>query len=99
MNLDEVARKRLSIVGVTFRTRTHEETAAVVRAATRDLAPMWLAGAAKMPVDSEYAFTDLGRAMHRHAAGDRFGKVVVTLPAAEATTLSNRERQREQCQR
>ena len=80
LDIDEVARKRISLIGVTFRTRSREEHAAVVRAYERDVLPAFASGALKPVVDKAFP---LGEAMEAQAymTEDRhFGKIVLTLP-------------------
>jgi NADPH:quinone reductase-like Zn-dependent oxidoreductase len=41
LDLDELARKRVSLVGVTFRTRSEDEVVEIVRRCVADVAPHW----------------------------------------------------------
>lgn len=91
VNLDELSRKRLSVIGVTFRTRTHQQTAAVVRAAVKDLAPLWERGALTMPVDQSIPIRAIDQAMRYHRDQRRFGKVVITMPKEERNMPTSRE--------
>jgi NADPH2:quinone reductase len=58
IDLDELARKRLSIIGVTFRTRTPEERTAVVRAALDDIGEALASGAFRPPVHATYPLAE-----------------------------------------
>lgn len=51
LELDGLARKRLRLIGVTFRTRSRLEHAAVVRAYEPDVMPAFTRGAIRQVVD------------------------------------------------
>lgn len=71
--------RRITYVGVSFRTRTAEEVAAVVARARRDLEPALQQGALRMPVDQIYPFNALPQALEHMAQNRHFGKIVVAL--------------------
>jgi NADPH2:quinone reductase len=77
IDLDELARKRIALVGVTFRTRTAAERAVVVRAAwaaARDA----VAGGNVLPViHAEYPLEDVAEAHASLAADLHVGKLVI----------------------
>ena len=77
IDLDEVARKRISLIGVTFRTRSAAERAAVVRAAWRDLAAAVASGIVAPVVHAEYALDDVPAAHAALARDEHVGKLVV----------------------
>jgi NADPH2:quinone reductase len=71
------ALKRITYVGVTFRTRSKDEIAEIVRRMARDLWPALEAGKLRLPVDSVHDFEALPAALERMAANRHFGKVVL----------------------
>ena len=77
IDLDELARKRISLIGVTFRTRSAAERAAVVAAAWSDLADAVAAGTVVPVVHATYPLEDVSVA-HEALAQDRhLGKLVI----------------------
>jgi NADPH:quinone reductase-like Zn-dependent oxidoreductase len=77
IDLDELARKRVSLIGVTFRTRTTDERVEVVRAAWRDLATAVNAGVLRPPVHETYALADAAAAQAALARDEHIGKLVL----------------------
>jgi NADPH2:quinone reductase len=71
------ALKRITYVGVTFRTRTREEIAEIVRRMRADLDRHLAAGNLGLPVDSVFEFADLPQALARMSANQHFGKIVL----------------------
>ena len=77
IDLDELARKRVALIGVTFRTRTAAERAAVAAAAWADLADAVADGSVRAAVHAEYSLADVPAA-HAALAEDRHvGKLVI----------------------
>ena len=77
IDLDELARKRVALIGVTFRTRTVAERAAVVAASWVDLADAVGDGSVRAEVHGQYALADVPAA-HAALAEDRHvGKLVI----------------------
>ena len=77
IDLDELARKRISLVGVTFRTRTGAERAEVVRRAWAEMAEAVAAGAVLPVVHETYPLEEVAAA-HEALAEDRhLGKLVI----------------------
>jgi NADPH:quinone reductase-like Zn-dependent oxidoreductase len=80
-NLDEIARKRARIIGVTFRTRTPEESLACSERFAAHLMEAVTKGALKPVLDRTFPFERLHDA-HKYMLGDtQTGKIVLTLPA------------------
>ncbi len=77
IDLDELARKRIALVGVTFRTRTAAERAAVVAAAWADLAVAVGTGAVVPVVHATYPLEDVAAAHVALARDLHIGKLVV----------------------
>jgi NADPH:quinone reductase len=77
IDLDELARKRISLIGVTFRTRSAVERAAVVQAAWRDLGAAVASGIVKPVVHAEYGLGEVPAAHAALARDEHVGKLVV----------------------
>jgi NADPH:quinone reductase-like Zn-dependent oxidoreductase len=77
LDLDELARKRISLVGVTFRTRTMDERVAVARAAWADLADAVADGALRPPIHERYPLDDALAAQDALARDEHLGKIVL----------------------
>lgn len=71
------ALRRITYIGVTFRTRTPEEVAEITRALLVDLTPALDAGRFSMPIDSVYPLEDFAQALARMKANEHFGKIVL----------------------
>ena len=79
LDLERLAFKRARVIGVTFRTRTVEEHASIVRGVARDLLPAMEGGAMRPIVDRVYPLADVAAAYARMAAGEHRGKLVVAV--------------------
>ena len=78
-DLDEVARKRASIIGVTFRTRTPEESLACSERFAAHLLDAVVKGALKPVLDRTFPFERLADA-HAYMLSDaQTGKIVLTM--------------------
>ncbi len=77
VDLDELARKRVSLIGVTFRTRTRAERLAVVEAARRDLGTALEAGALRPVVHRVYPLLEALAAQDDLARNDHVGKLIL----------------------
>ena len=77
IDLEDVARKRLELVGVSFRTRNADENAAVVRAMTTDLAAHLHEGRLRPLVHAVFPWTAVGEAQALVASDRHLGKVVL----------------------
>lgn len=78
-NLDEVARKRVSIIGVTFRTRSLEESLTCGERFAADLLADFSTGALKPVLDRTFPFEQIADA-HAYMLSDvQIGKIVVTM--------------------
>ena len=76
-DFDLHALRRITYVGVTFRTRTAEEVADINRLALADLGAALSDGRLAMPVDEVFPFARIGEAMDKMRRNDHFGKIVV----------------------
>lgn len=79
LEIDELARKRLSLIGVTFRTRSRDEHAAVVRAYERDVLPLFASKAIHPVVDKTFPLSQAVEAQDYMAKDRHFGKIVLTI--------------------
>jgi NADPH2:quinone reductase len=77
VNLDELARRRIALIGVTFRTRSPAEAAVVFRRAAQVLLPALGEGALRVQIDSVYRFSEADQAIDRMTAVEKLGKVVL----------------------
>jgi len=78
-DLDEVARKRASIIGVTFRTRTPEEALVCGERFAADLLDAFATGALKPVLDQTFPLERIADA-HAYMLRDaQIGKIVVTV--------------------
>jgi NADPH2:quinone reductase len=78
-DLDEVARKRASIIGVTFRTRTPEEALLCSERFAAHLLDAFATGALKPVLDRTFPFERIADA-HAYMLSDaQIGKIVVTM--------------------
>jgi len=73
------ALRRITYVGVTFRTRSIEEVRDVTRRMLNDLWDDVVAGRLGLPVDRVFPFAELPGALAHMAANRHFGKIVVTV--------------------
>jgi NADPH2:quinone reductase len=79
-DLDEIARKRASIIGVTFRPRTAEESLVCSERFAAHPLPAFATGALKPVLDRTFPFERLLDA-HAHMLSDtQVGKIVLTMP-------------------
>ena len=77
LDFNELSRKRLSLVGVTFRTRDLDAFAQVVSAAWRDLGAAIADGRLVVPVDGVWPMDEVGQAHARMRRNEQFGKLVL----------------------
>jgi NADPH2:quinone reductase len=78
-NFDLHAARRISYIGVTFRTRSIEEIRDIFRQVRADIWPAVESGRLRLPIDSTYPFADILAAFARMEANQHLGKIVVTL--------------------
>lgn len=77
IDLDQLAVRRVSLIGVTFRTRTLAEHRAVIDAFLTDHADDLAQGRLAPVIDGVFAFDALPEAMARSASRAQFGKIVL----------------------
>jgi NADPH2:quinone reductase len=78
-NFDLHAARRITYIGVTFRTRTIEEIREIFDEVRRDLWAAVEARQLQLPIDRVFAFDDIGQAFAHMEANKHLGKIVVTL--------------------
>ncbi len=78
-DFDIHARRRITLIGVTFRTRTKEEVREIVAKMQADLDGALAAGKLRLPVSHSYPFADLRQALAVMAENRHFGKIVLVL--------------------
>ncbi|MDB5829316.1 MAG: Quinone oxidoreductase [Variovorax sp.] len=71
--------KRLTYVGVTFRTRSVEEVREVNRLMLADLGPALAAGRLRLPIDARFPLAEAAQALARMTANQHFGKIVLSV--------------------
>ena len=77
LNLDLLARQQLSLIGVTFRTRTQSEALACSTRFAQDLLPAFGAGLLQPVVDKTFTLKDLSQAHRYMQSGQQIGKIVL----------------------
>ena len=76
-DFDTHAARRITYVGVTFRTRSTEEVAEIVRKARADLWEALEAGKLSLPLDRTYPLSEVNEAVARMKANQHFGKLAL----------------------
>jgi NADPH2:quinone reductase len=91
LDLDEFARKRIQMTGVTFRTRTFEERCAVVARFIREMLPA-LDNQQIRPVwDRSFGWADCAEAETYLRSGTQFGKVLLSMKQASPSASADGE--------
>jgi NADPH:quinone reductase len=78
-NFDLHAARRISYIGVTFRTRSIEEIREIFDEVRKDIWPAVESRKLHMPIDRVFAFDDIGKAFEHMEANKHLGKIIVTL--------------------
>lgn len=76
-NLDEFSRKRIRMIGVTFRTRSLEERFAVISRFRRELLPLLAAREVRPVIDRTFSLAETEEAEQYVRDNRSFGKVVI----------------------
>jgi NADPH:quinone reductase len=77
IDLDLLALRRISLIGVTFRTRTIEQKKAVNDAFLRDLGDHLGSGSLRPIVDRTFPLSEAAAAQEYMRSGNHFGKIVL----------------------
>ena len=78
-NFDLHAARRISYIGVTFRTRSIEEIRDIFSEVRNDIWPAVESRQLQLPIDKVFAFDEIGSAFEHMEANKHLGKIVVTL--------------------
>lgn len=78
-DFDLHAARRISYIGVTFRTRSIEEIRDIFTAVKQDIWPAVESGRLTLPIDRVFPFGDIARAVEHMTANRHFGKIVLKL--------------------
>jgi NADPH2:quinone reductase len=77
-DFDLHALKRISYIGVTFRTRSVEEVREINRKMRSDLGGVIARGELQIPIDSTYRLDEVTHALARMRSNQHFGKILLT---------------------
>ncbi len=78
-DFDLHAARRITYIGVTFRTRSIAEIRDIFARVKSDIWPAVEDGKLKLPIDRTFAFDDIAKAFAHMEANKHLGKIVVTL--------------------
>jgi NADPH2:quinone reductase len=78
-DFDLHAERRISYIGVTFRTRSIEEIRDIFTQAKADLWPAVESGKLKLPIARVFPFADIADAVAFMSANRHFGKIILKL--------------------
>ena len=81
VDFDLLARKRIRLEGVTFRTRSIEEFELVIINALQDLSRYISEGSFRMPISASFDFLDAVKAQTFMASDQEFGKIILRVSA------------------
>lgn len=71
--------KRLTLVGVTFRTRSEQERLECIQACARDMLPFLAAGRIRLPIDRTFPMDAIGEAHAYMQLDQHVGKIVLVV--------------------
>src|SRR3954467_8855982 len=78
-NFDLHAARRISYIGVTFRTRSIEEIREIFDEVRKDIWGAVESRKLQLPIDKVYPFAEIGKALGHMEANQHLGKIVVTM--------------------
>lgn len=78
-DFDIHARRRITFVGVTFRTRSRAEVREITRTMVDDIGPAIMDRKLKLPISASYAFDQLREALEHMGANRHFGKIILNI--------------------
>jgi len=79
VDLYQILRKRLHIIGTVLRARSLEEKIAITNAFSREVVPLLAAGTIHPVIDSVFPIEQIQDAHRRLESNETFGKVVLTM--------------------
>ncbi len=91
LDLDEFARKRIQMTGITFRTRTFEERCAVVARFIREMLPVLDSQQIRPVWDRSFDWADCAEAETYLRSGTQFGKVLLSMKQASPSASADGE--------
>jgi NADPH:quinone reductase-like Zn-dependent oxidoreductase len=77
IDLDTLARKRLSLVGVSFRTRSLEQRAVLFSRFRHDIYPLFESGTLRPLIHATYPLSEASRAQDAMALDQHLGKIIL----------------------
>lgn len=77
INLDNLARKRVALIGVSFRTRTLEQKVELFAQFTRDIFPLFDAGTLRPVIQATYPLSEALKAQEAMALDQHLGKILL----------------------
>lgn len=83
LNIGQLMNKRISLKGVTLRTRTLEEKMAVTRAFATSVLPLLASGKVRPIIESTYPLAEISAAHKAMGENQNFGKLVLTIDKSE----------------
>lgn len=89
LDLDEFARKRIQMTGVTFRTRTFEERCTVVARFTREMLPALDSKKIRPVWDRSFGWVHCAEAESFLRSGTQFGKVLLSIERGNRAEARN----------
>jgi NADPH:quinone reductase-like Zn-dependent oxidoreductase len=78
-NLDEFSRKRIHMIGVTFRTRTFQERVAAVTRFREEMLASLSSGELQPVIDRSFSFREIEEAQRYMREKRNFGKLIVEI--------------------
>jgi NADPH2:quinone reductase len=78
-DFDLHAARRISYIGVTFRTRSLEEIREIFSKVRQDIWPAVESGELKLPIDRVFSFDDIAQAVDYMSDNKHFGKIVLKI--------------------
>lgn len=79
IDLDLHSLKRISFIGVTFRTRSVEEIQTIIALMVADIWPAVTAGEVKLPIDRVFRLDDIADAYAHMRTNTHLGKIVIAM--------------------
>jgi NADPH:quinone reductase-like Zn-dependent oxidoreductase len=79
VNLGQLMSKRISLKGVTLRTRTLDEKLAVTRAFATSVVPLLASGKVRPVIERAYPLSEIGAAHAAMAENQNFGKLILLI--------------------
>src|SRR5690349_11258596 len=85
VDLSQILRKRLHVIGTVLRARSLDEKIAITAAFARDVVPLLEQGRVRPVIDSVFSLEQIQNAHRRLESNETFGKVVLTTDSIQRT--------------